>query len=175
MNRSSALVALAAVLLTSLAAVASRPAPPRVAYVSVQRVLAQSTAATAAGQKIQAFREQRGKEIAAKQKAIEDLRLQVAQSGGMFQGSKRTEARQQEAKAVAELQQLERDSQTQLQNMQRDGQREFQQDVAAVVGEFAKERGADLVLNEDTAVVYRQPGTDWTDDVVKAVNARHTK
>src|SRR5205809_136065 len=78
-------------------------------------------------------------------------------------------------RAVADLQKLEQDSQTQLQTMQRDAQREFQQDVAAVVGSFAKERGADLVLNEDTAVVYRQADTDWTDDVVKAVNARHAK
>ena len=165
-------VGLSALLVTSIAAVAARPTPPRVAYISVQRVLSQSPAAAAAAKQLQQARDQRAKEIQDKQKEIEELRLKVAQSGGLFQGSKRAEAQQQEVRAVAELQRLQQDAQAQLQNLQRDAQRDFQRDLSAVVGDLARQRGADLVLNEDTAVVWAQTGVDWTEDVVRAVSAR---
>ncbi len=164
--------ALAAV--ASVGAAASRPTAPRVAYVSVQRVLAQSPAAAAAARQIQQFRDERAKEIADKQKALEALRLKVAQSGGMFQGTKKAEAQQEEARALADLQRLQQESQTQLQNMQRDAQRDFQRDLTAVVGELAAQRGADLVLNPDTAVVWSQGGMDWTEDVARGVIARQS-
>ena len=166
-------IGLSVIVLASVAAAEKRDPPARLAYVSVQRVAGQSAAAVAASKSIQQFREERTREITEKRRAVEAVRLRIAQLGGVFQASKRAEARQEEARALADLQRLETDAQTRLQTMQRDATAEFQRDLMAVIGDLARQRGTDVVLNQDTAVIWAHSGMDWTDDVGRAVNARH--
>jgi len=166
-------IGLTVIVLASVAAAEKRDAPARLAYVSVQRVLTQSATAVAAAKGIQQFREDRAREIAEKRRAIEAVRLRIAQLGGVFQGSKLADAKREEARDIADLQRLETDAQTRLQTMQRDAQADFQRDLAAAVGDLARQRGTDVVLNQDAVVVWAHPGMDWTEDVVRAVNARH--
>jgi Skp family chaperone for outer membrane proteins len=166
----TALVAVAAV---SIAAAELRTPPSHVAYISIQRIAAHTVAAQAAAKQIQTFRDERAKVITAKQKEVEALRLRVAQLGSVFQSSKRAKAREDEEHARTELLKLETDSQAELQKMQRDGQLELQRDLTAVITDLSNERGADLVLNQDVAVVWSRPGADWTAEAIQRINARH--
>ena len=171
-TKAAAFLAAAGVVAASIAAVDARPGPARIAYISLQRVATQSSAAQASAKKLQEFRDEKARQIGEKQKAVEAARLRVAQTGGMFQGSKREKARQDEQREVAELQRLQNEAQAALQKMQHEAQAEFQRDLVAVVGELVKQRGVDLVLNQDTSVIWSRGGMDWTSDVVNGVNAR---
>jgi Skp family chaperone for outer membrane proteins len=167
-------VGLSAVLLGSVAA-DRRDQPPHVAYISVQRAASQSTRALAAAKGIQQFSQERAREIADKRKEIEALRLRIAQLGGVFQSSRRSDAQRQEAREVSDLQRLEADSQSRLQTLQREAQAGLQHELSTVIADLARQRGIDLVLNQDTSVVWARGGMDWTDDVVRAINARPEK
>jgi Skp family chaperone for outer membrane proteins len=90
-----------------------------------------------------------------------------------LQASKRAKAIRDEERARAEFQALQSEAQAGMQKMQRDSQAVFQSDMSAVLGELAKQRGADIVLNQDTSVIWAHSGMDWTNDVVERLNARH--
>jgi outer membrane protein len=169
-----AVVALGLIVFASIAAVQSATASPaRIAFVNVAKVANESKATQASAKKLQQAREEKTKAIAEKQKQLEALRLQVAQSGGVFQGSARAKAKQDEERTRAELQAMQAEAQTALQKLQHDAQGELQADLAAVVRELVQQRGADIVLNGDVAVLFARTGMDWTADVVQRVNARH--
>jgi Skp family chaperone for outer membrane proteins len=158
-------------VIVSVAAIEPRVGPARIAYVSIQKVAAQSTELQASSKRLQQFRDEKARAIAEKQKAFDALRLQVAQLGGVFQASKRAKAQRDEQRARSELQALQNEAQTELQKMQREAQADFQRELSTVVGELAKQRGADIVLNEDVSVVWAHPGMDWTSEVVQRINA----
>ena len=173
----TAVVAVAVVVMTiaSVGAIEPKAGPARIAYVSVQKVLGQYPAAQASAKRFQQFRDEKARAIAEKQKQVETLRLQIAQLGGVLQASKRAKAIRDEERARAEFQALQSEAQAGMQKMQRDSQAEFQSDMSAVLGELAKQRGADIVLNQDTSVIWAHSGMDWTNDVVERLNARHTR
>src|SRR5947208_404701 len=113
---------------TGLAQSRSTPASS-IAYVSAQRLLTESTQAKAAAKQLEDFSRAKAQEIAAKQKALEATRLQLANAGGIFSGSARTKLRAQESQQQSELQKVTQESQNELQNLQRqlqsDLRREF--------------------------------------------------
>ena len=159
----------------SLAALDLKAAPARMAFVSMQRLVAQSVRAQASAKRIQQYRDEKTRAIAEKQKHLEALRLEVAQLGGILNRSKLAKKKTEEEQTRAELQELQKEAQSGLQTMQREAQAELQADLSAVLGNLARERGADLVLNDDVAVMWARGGMDWTNDVVQRVNARYTR
>jgi Skp family chaperone for outer membrane proteins len=167
----AAALVLVVAIIASVGAIEPKAGPARIAYVSIQKVAAQSTEVQASSKRLQQYRDEKARAIAEKQKAFDALRLQVAQLGGVFQGSRRAKAQQDEQRVRGELQALQNEAQTELQKMQREAQADFQRQLSTVVGELAKQRGADIVLNEDVSVVWAHPGMDWTSEVVQRINA----
>jgi outer membrane protein len=160
---------------TGLAQSRSTPASA-IAYISVQRILTESTPGKAATKQLEDLGRAKTQEIAAKQKALEATRLQLANAGGIFSESTRTKLKAQESQQQSELQKLTQDSQNELQNLQRQLQADLRREFSGIVTEVAGARGIQIVLNGDNALVWAAPGTtDLTTQVLERLNTTAQK
>jgi Skp family chaperone for outer membrane proteins len=160
---------------TGLAQPRSTPASA-IAYISVQRILTESTQAKAAAKQLEDLRQAKAQEIAAKQKALEETRLQLANAGGIFAASTRTKLRAQESQQQSELLKLTQDSQNELQNLQRQLQADLRREFSGIVTEVAGARAIQIVLNGDNALIWAAPGTvDLTGQVLERLNTTAQK
>jgi Skp family chaperone for outer membrane proteins len=166
-------VSLAGVLLasTALLGAAATTSRTHIAFVSLQRVAAQSAIGQNSAKRLEAARQEKSKALAEKQQKVEALRLQIAQNGGILYRSKREELRKQEEKERTEFERLKETSQSDIQTLQREIQTAFQADLRTVLAELASQHDADVVLNADTAVMWAKPGFDLTEEALKHVDA----
>lgn len=118
-------------------------APARSVVVSLNRVSTESTEGRAANQRLQALAQKITAELTAKQKEL---------SNG------------------PELQKLAQQSQTEFTTTQRQVQAELRAKINPIVAELAAQRGAELVLNEDT-LVWAAGRLDITDEVIAKLDA----
>ena len=142
-----------------------------IALISVQRIGNESTYAKEAAKRVEALRQAKAQEIGAKQKALEEIRLQVANAGGIFRASRRSELVVEEKRRETELQSATQQAQTDLQKLQREVETDIRRQVGEIVTDIAKRRGIQFVLNEDTAVVLAPTGIDLTSEVIERLNA----
>jgi Skp family chaperone for outer membrane proteins len=143
-----------------------------IAYISLQRVLAEAADAKAAAKQLEETRRAKAQDVQAKQKALEATRLELANAGGLFSGRRRAELQEKEKRQAAELQQGMQQAQTDLQKLQTDLQNKLRSDMQAIVESLSKARGIRLVLNTDTAVVWASGGIDLTQEVLKSLNEK---
>jgi Skp family chaperone for outer membrane proteins len=162
----------AAAVFSVVLAGAAAPSPrTHIAFVSVQRIAAQSSIGQTSAKRLETARQEKTRAVAAKQQHLESLRLEIARNGGVLYRSKREELQQQEDREKVELEKLKESAQSELQALQREIQGVFQSDLKTVLVELATQRDADIVVNADTAVVWAKTGFDLTDDVVKRLDA----
>jgi Skp family chaperone for outer membrane proteins len=135
---------LGAVLLTLVPLVGDvdKGAPPRVSSLSLQRILAESAEGRAANQRLQALAQKLAGDLAAKQKELPQEELQRM-------------AQQSQADYLAAQRQVQADLRTRL---------------SPIVADIALQRGVDLVLNSDAAVVWSTPRFDMTAEVLSRMN-----
>jgi Skp family chaperone for outer membrane proteins len=166
-------VALIGVLLMSAAIFVGAATTSRthLAFVSIQRVAAQSAIGQAMAKRLETARQEKTRALTVKQQRVESLRLQIAQNGGVLYRSKREALQKEEERERAELERLKETSQNELQTLQREIQTAFQADLKTALVDLAAQRDADIVLNGDTSVVWAKPGFDLTDDTIKRVDA----
>lgn len=148
----------------------NRPAVP-IGYVSVQRILNESDDAKAAAKEFEALRNAKTQEIATKRKALDDTRLQIANAGGYFSGSKRAQLIEVGKRQEAELQQATQQAQTDFQELQRKVQDRLKSELASIVGTLAAQRGILYVLNQDAALLLAPSGMNLTEEVLARMNA----
>jgi len=164
------LVATLVIGLMATSAEAQRPGPS-IGFVSMSKISTQSTEAKAAAAELEKLRKEKSDEVAAKQKAVNDVHLQLVNAGGFFQGTKRARLQQEESKQRAELQQLTQQAQSDLQNRERQLQATFSQKIGGILNDLARQRGLQIVLNSDTAVVWALAGEDLTAEIVSRLNS----
>jgi Skp family chaperone for outer membrane proteins len=163
------LVALAAPILRGGTVAAQGRFP--IAYVSMQKIVTEANDAKVAAGKFETMRQEKAREITAKQKEADAAQLAVVQAGGVFQRSRRTALQADENRQRAELKKLTDQAQADLQNLQRQLQADLRERITAILAQLVKQKGVQLVLNQDTAVVFAQPGVDLTMEVLSALNA----
>jgi Skp family chaperone for outer membrane proteins len=163
-------VAVAVIALAQVPAAAQSRS--EVAFISLQRVLAEAAEAKAAAKQLDEVRRAKAQDVQAKQKTLDATRLELANAGGLFSGRRRGELQEREKKQAAELQQAMQQAQTDLQKLQNDLQNKLRADMQAIVDRLAKARGIRLVLNTDTAVVWASGGIDLTQEVLKQLNEK---
>lgn len=151
-----------------LAAAHVRSAGPTVVVVSMQRVVSQSNVGKRAGQQLEALRQERGRDLQAKQKELEDVVRQLAKET-LPQGD-RERLSQDEGRRRTELQQLTTQAQTDFQAAQARLNTELRTQLAPIFADIAKRSGVDVVLNADT-IAWAAPGADTTNEVVQRLNA----
>jgi Skp family chaperone for outer membrane proteins len=143
----------------------------RIAYVSVQKLATESNEAKVASAKLETMRMEKAREVEARQKAVDAAQLAVVQAGGIFQRSRRATLVAEENRQRAELQRVAQQAQADLQNLQRQLQSELRVKINAVLERFVRQRNLEIVLNQDTTIVWAPPGADLTMEVLSALNA----
>jgi outer membrane protein len=161
-------VAASAVVIV-LAAAHVRSAGPTVVTVSLQRVAAQSNVGKRVTQQLETLRQERTRDLQAKQKELEDVMRQVAKADAL-PTAERDRLVQDEARRRTEFQQLSQQAQSDLQSTQLRLQGELRAQLTPILADIAKRSGVDVVLNSDT-IAWAAPGTDTTNEVVQRLNA----
>jgi Skp family chaperone for outer membrane proteins len=163
-------LACAGVIVFGIAAVYPRTAGPTIVTVSIQRVSAQSDLGKRATQQLEALRQERGRELAAKQKELEDVVRQLTRNDGLSPADKERLILD-ETRRRTEFQQLTQQAQAAFQAAQAKLQTEIRGKLTPILADIAKRYSAEVVLNSDAAVAWAAPGTDTTDEVLRRLNA----
>jgi Skp family chaperone for outer membrane proteins len=150
------------------------PAYP-IAYVSVQRILLEAEDAKAGAKELEALRVSQTQALNAKKQALDATKLELANSGGLFTASKRSQLAEQEKRQEADLQQATQQAQKDFGERQRLIQDRIRKELSTVVSALAIERKVVYVLNQDTALVLAPSGANWTADVLLRLNAASQK
>ena len=154
----------------SLGPIAQAPAPQAkaaIAYVSAQRIFAESVEGKAQLAKVQAMQQERAADLRSRQQTLEATRQQLAQADG----AARVHLQQQELQQQTDLARATAQAQADLQTLQRQAQADVQGRVKTILDDVAKSQNIQLVLNGDTSVVWSAPGTDLTGAVVERLNS----
>jgi len=166
MKQLSVLAASAIVIV--LAATHLRSAGPTVIVVSLQRIITQSNAGKRANQQLEALRQERGRDLQAKQKELEDVVRQLAKDS--LSQADRERLTQDESRRRTELQQLTTQAQTDFQTTQARVNAEVRSQLTPILADIAKRSGVDAIFNSDT-IAWAAAGTDVTNEVVQRLNA----
>jgi len=148
----------------------TRPSLP-IAYISVQKILAEADDAKAASKELETLRADRNRELTAKRQALDSTKLQLANAGGIFSGARRQQLTEQVKREEQELQQATLHAQTDFTDRQRKLQDRLRTELGTIVNAMAAQRGVQYVLNQDVAVVLAPAGANWTDEVLQRLNA----
>jgi outer membrane protein len=156
-------------ILVLLGATHVRSAGPPVVTVSLQRVATQSNVGKRSSQQLETLRQERTRDLQAKQKELEEVIRQVAKADAL-PAAERDRLVQDEARRRAELQQLTQQAQSDLQSAQLRLQQELRAQLTPILVDIAKRAGVDVVFNSDT-IAWAAPGADTTNEVVQRLNA----
>ena len=137
--------------------------------VSLQRVAAQSNVGKRATQQLDTLRQERARDLQAKQKELEDAVRQVSKADTL-PAAERDRLVQDEARRRTEFQQLGQQAQSDFQSAQMRLNGELRAQLTPILADIAKRAGVDVVLNSDT-LAWAAPGTDTTNEVIQRLNA----
>ena len=161
------------VLVVALLSVAAAQQDPSfgtrpVGYVSMQQVLSDATEAKAAAEQLKSTQQQKAGELRAMQQALAETRRQLGEPAALFQGKR---LREQEERQRTELEQAAAQAQLDIQTQQAQVQRVLRTRLNSVLGELARRHGLEIVLNQDTAILWAAPGLNLTSAVIDRLNA----
>jgi outer membrane protein len=159
----------AGVLVVAAGATQLRSAAPTAVVVSLQRITAQSNTGKKAIQQLETMKQDRFRELVAKQKELEGVAKQLA-TGSALPAAERERLAQDEARRRAELQQMASQSNADFQTAQQRLQQELRSQISPILADIAKQRGVDIIMNGDT-VAWASPATDATNEVLQRMNA----
>jgi outer membrane protein len=145
-----------------------RSAAPSVVTVSLQRIAAQSTAGKRANQQLETMRQERGRELVARQKELEDVVRQRAKAD--TPAADRDRLSQDESRRRAEIQQLASQASADFVATQSRLQSELRAQLTPILADLAKQHDVDVVMNSDT-LAWAAPATDATNEVLQRLNA----
>lgn len=151
---------------------ARRSTPPRVAFIDMERVSAQSAAGRAALAALQALREKRSVEAATRSKALQAERQKLASTSSVLSASARADLAKQIERSQVDLQRFIEDAQAELASSQRQYEERLLRRLGPAVEIVARQQGIDLVLSRAHAgLVYGNPKLDISAAVIDQLDA----
>jgi outer membrane protein len=157
------------------------PAPPpqlpfpegaKIAFIVLQRVVAESNEGKQASAKVQALQQKKVAELNERQKAAQGLQEKLEKSGAVMSEAARADLTKQVERANVDLQRATQDAQQEMQELQQQLQEEFQRRVAPVIEAVGKEKGLHFIFNgPDSGLVYGDAALDITAEVIKKFDA----
>jgi len=158
---------------------APAPAPPapavlpfpegaKIAFVVLQRVVAESAEGKQASSRVQALQQKKVGELNERQKQAQGLQEKLDKSGAVMSEAARADLTKQVERANVDLQRATQDAQAEVQELQQQLQEEFQRRIAPIIEAVGKERGLHYIFNgPDSGLVWADASLDITNDVVK--------
>jgi outer membrane protein len=148
---------------------AQTPAPTRVGFVDIQRVLARSAAGVAAREQLEKEKATMQKQVDAQRAELEKLRDELEKKGQLLSAEARREKQEQLERKVRDARRLVDDLQGTLQKKEEAMLAKVLQDVSGLIQKVGKDRGFALVLERQrSSVLYAAADVDLTDDVIHA-------
>ena len=144
------------------------PEGAKIAFVVLQRVVAESADGKLASARVQALQQKKVAELNEKQKAAASLQEKLDKSGAVMSEAARADLTKQVERAQVDMQRATQDAQAEVQELQNQLQEEFQRRIAPIIEAVGKERGLFYIFNgPDSGLVWADASLDITNDVVK--------
>ena len=161
------------------AAPAAAPAPPRpfpegakLAYVNVQRIASESVEGQAATKRLSSLREEKEKDLVARNAKFEEARKRLETSASVLSESVRNTQQKDVERLQTDLQRATQDAQKAVEDLQNELQMEFQRKLLPVLSEVSAAKSLHMVFSSiDSGVVWADPGLDITSDIIKKLDA----
>lgn len=144
------------------------PEGAKIAFVVLQRVVAESAEGKQASARVQALQQKKVAELNERQKAAQGLQEKLDKSGAVMSEAARADLTKQVERANVDLQRATQDAQAEVQELQQQLQEEFQRRIAPIIEAVGKEKGLHYIFNgPDSGLVWADASLDITNDVVK--------
>jgi outer membrane protein len=144
------------------------PEGAKIAFVVLQRVVAESAEGKLASARVQALQQKKVAELNERQKAAQGLQEKLDKSGAVMSEAARADLTKQVERANVDLQRATQDAQAEVQELQQQLQEEFQRRIAPIIEAVGKEKGLHYIFNgPDSGLVWADASLDITNDVVK--------
>lgn len=158
---------------------APKPQPPvpfpqdaKYAFVDMQAVASNSASGKAASARLKALTDAKQKEITDKGKQLQALTTKRDTSLGVMNDSARAQLDKDIERLQREIQFAQSNAQAEVQDLNNELMGEFQQKVAPVIEEVAKEKGLYMVFTAESGFAYVNPGLNITDEIIKRLDAK---
>lgn len=133
--------------------VEAQEAPVKIAVVSMDQVIAQSTAGSALNDKLNAFQAEAQGQIEEQQERIQELRKQISEGVEGDDQAQLVNLQKMFEDANLQLRRFRDDKQREAQKIRAEGLQEIQAQFDPVFEEIQKEFNYDLILNQQAGVV----------------------
>jgi outer membrane protein len=158
---------------------APAPAPPvpfpegaKIAYINLQRVASESVEGQAATKRITALREEKEKDLVARNTKFEEARKRLETSASVLSESVRSSQQKEVERLQTDLQRATQDAQKAVEDLQTELQVEFERKLRPILSEVSSSKNLHMVFSQaDSGVVWANPGLDITADVIKRLDA----
>jgi outer membrane protein len=148
---------------------ATAPAPTRIAFVDVSRVLARSAAGVAAREQLERDKASMQKEMDAKRVEIEKMREDLDKKGTLMTAEARRDREDQLERKRRDATRLADDYQRELMRKEQALAQKVLQELGGVIERLGKQRGYYLILERRGAgILYGTPDADLTDEIIRA-------
>lgn len=148
------------------------PEGAKIAFVVLQRVVAESNDGKQASARVQGLQQKKVAELNERQKLAQSLQEKLDKSGAVMSEAARVDLTKQVERANVDLQRATQDAQAEVQELQQQLQEEFQRRIAPIIEAVGKERGLHYIFNgPDSGLVWADAALDITTDVVKKFDA----
>jgi outer membrane protein len=162
------------------AAQAPAPAPvvpfpegAKVAFIDIQRIIAESKEGQSASGKVKALNDRKVAELNEKNKALQNDQQKLQSGAGVLSDSAREDLQRKIERQNTDIERATQDAQKELQDLQQQLQLDFQRKLNPILGEVAQERGLHLVFSAgDAGLAWAHAGLDITPDVIKRFDAK---
>lgn len=155
---------------------AAFPAGAKIAFVSFQRVIAESVEGKTSSAKVQALVTKKQGEGAEKQKQLAAGQARLQQGGGVMSDAARSQLEKDIERMTVEGQRFQQDAQAEVQELQNQLQNEFIQKVTPLLQQIATEKGLHALFNaQEAGLAWADPGLDVTTDVIRKLDAASLK
>lgn len=143
------------------------PEGAKIAFVVLQRVVAESNEGKQASARVQALQQKKVVELNERQKTAQSLQERLDKSGAVMSDAARADLTKQVERAQLDLQRATQDAQADVQELQQQLQDEFQRRIAPIIEAVGKERGLHYIFNgPDSGLVWADAALDITADVI---------
>ena len=144
------------------------PEGAKIAFVVLQRAVAESSEGTLASTRVQALQQKKVAELNERQTAAQGLQEKLDKSGAVMSEAARADLTKQVERAQVDLQRATQDAQAEVQELQQQLQDEFQRRIAPIIEAVGKERGLHYIFNgPDSGLVWADAALDITTEIVK--------
>lgn len=148
------------------------PEGAKIAFVVLQRVVAESADGKVASARVQGLQQKKVAELNERQKAAQSLQDKLDKSGAVMSEAARADLTKQVERINVDMQRATQDAQAEVQELQTQLQEEFQRRIAPIIEAVGKERGLYYIFNgPDSGLVWADASLDITNDVVKKFDA----